>query len=212
MGEKNNDAEDTVTPDFIIEIDTDSQIHLSLNETDIPTLTISDDAMEMISEDFVKTYVSRGKLFINAIQQRRQTMLKTMTAIIRLQRKFFLDGDEKSLRPMRLEDIADITHQNLSTISRVCNNKYAETPYGTFRLKWFFSNAISANEDNSQYAISTRQIKTALKEIIKTEDKNSPYSDDVLTEKLNKQGYLIARRTVAKYREQLSIPTSRMRK
>ena len=205
-----------VTPDFIIDIDTDGEIHLSINDTDIPTLTISDDAMQMINQEFVKTYITRGRLFINAIMQRRQTMLKTMTAIIHIQRQYFLDGDESKLRPMKLEDIARQTSQDASTISRVCNNKYVTTPYGTYPLKWYFSRATTKThttqqqEDHQQ--IATRQLKTAIKELIQDEDPQAPYSDDELTLHLINQGYQVARRTIAKYREMLNIPNSRMRR
>ena len=217
LSDKPSDTDSqAVTPDFTIDIDTDGEIHLSLNEADIPTLTISDDAMQMINQDFVKTYVTRGRLFINAILQRRQTMLKTMTAIIHIQKQYFKDGDESKPRPMKLDDISKLTGQDTSTISRVCNNKYVSTPYGTYPLKWYFSRATSKTSDTDQQAtseqVATRQIKAIIKDLIQSEPPHAPYSDDDLAAHLNQQGYQVARRTIAKYREILNIPNSRMRR
>ncbi len=208
MGEKASSAETQITPDVIIRVDQDGRIDLILNEGDMPTLSVSEDAMEMIDESFVRDYVNRGRLFIGAILQRRQTILNTMQAIVRLQRQYLLTGDENLLRPMRLEDIAAITHQDLSTISRVCSSKYVDTPYGTRPLKWFFSTSIKTTEEDA----SVRKIHSALQELVANEDKRNPLSDDTLTDLLRQQGFDVARRTVAKYREQLGIPTSRMRK
>jgi RNA polymerase sigma-54 factor len=131
-----------------------------------------------------------------------------MQAIVKMQRKFFLTGDENLLKPMSMDDISKITHQDLSTISRVCNSKYVETPYGTHALKWFFLTAAKTNDTD----ISIRNLHLTLKEIVENEDKKQPYSDDTLTEMLKEKGFNVARRTIAKYREQLGIPTSRMRK
>lgn len=208
MGEKAAASDIHITPDVIIAIDQDGNIDMTLNDGDMPTLAISEDATEMISESFVRDYVNRGRLFIGAIIQRRQTIMRTMQAIIKLQRKYFLTGDESLLRPMRLEDITQITKQDLSTVSRVCNSKYVETPYGTHPLRWFFSTATKTNEQET----SVRQLRQTLKELIDNEDKSNPLKDDALAEMLNEQGYDVARRTVAKHREQLGIPTSRMRK
>lgn len=208
MGEQESPAETQITPDVIVHVDADGHIDITLNDGDLPTLSVSDDAMEMIDESFVRDYVNRGKLFIGAILQRRHTIMNTMQAIVRLQKQYLLTGDENILRPMRLEDIAAITHQDLSTISRVCNSKYVDTPYGIHPLKWFFSTSVKTNEEDA----SVRKIHNALQELVKTEDKSNPLSDDTLTELLRRQGFDIARRTVAKYREQLGIPTSRMRR
>lgn len=140
---------------------------------------------------------------------RRRTLTLTMQAIIQLQRQFFLDGDEASLRPMILKDVAERTGLDLSTISRVSNSKYAQTRWGTFPLRHFFSDAYTTGEGEE---LSTREIKAALHDIIENEDKRHPLSDEMLTQMLSQQGYPIARRTVAKYREQLGIPVARLRK
>ena len=208
MGEKVTSVESHITPDIIVEIVQDGAIELTLNEGDLPTLSVSDDAMEMIDETFVREYVNRGRLFISAIQQRRHTILRTMQAIVKLQRRYFLTGDETQLRPMRLEDIANLTHQDQSTISRVCNSKYVETPYGTHPLKWFFSTSANATDEDT----SIRKLIQTLSDIIANEDKTQPFTDDAIAGLLRHQGFDVARRTVAKYREQLGIPTSRMRK
>ena len=209
MGERATSSETHITPDVIVSIDQEGGIELTLNEGDMPTLSVSDDAMEMIDVDYVRDYVNRGKLFIGAIIQRRHTILRTMQAIIKLQRKYLLTGDETLLRPMRLEDIAQITEQDLSTVSRVCNSKYVETPYGTYPLRWFFTTQARTAEDED---VSIRKIHQALREIIAQEDKGAPLKDDELALMLQQQGFDVARRTVAKYREHLGIPTSRMRR
>lgn len=209
MGERATSSETHITPDVIVSIDQEGGIELTLNDGDMPTLSVSDDAMEMIDVDYVRDYVNRGKLFIGAIMQRRQTIMRTMQAIIKLQRKYLLTGDETLLRPMRLEDIAKITEQDLSTVSRVCNSKYVETPYGTYPLRWFFTTQARTAEDED---VSIRKIHQALREIIAQEDKGAPLKDDELALMLQQQGFDVARRTVAKYREHLGIPTSRMRR
>ena len=209
MGEKASSSETHITPDVIVSIDQEGGIELTLNDGDMPTLSVSDDAMEMIDVDYVRDYVNRGKLFIGAIMQRRHTIMRTMQAIIKLQRKYLLTGDETLLRPMRLEDIAKITEQDLSTVSRVCNSKYVETPYGTYPLRWFFTTQARTAEDED---VSIRKIHQALREIIAQEDKDAPLKDDELALMLQQQGFDVARRTVAKYREHLGIPTSRMRR
>ena len=209
MGERATSSETHITPDVIVSIDQEGGIELTLNDGDMPTLSVSDDAMEMIDVDYVRDYVNRGKLFIGAIIQRRQTIMRTMQAIIKLQRKYLLTGDETLLRPMRLEDIAKITEQDLSTVSRVCNSKYVETPYGTYPLRWFFTTQARTAEDED---VSIRKIHQALREIIAQEDKGAPLKDDELALMLCRQGFDVARRTVAKYREHLGIPTSRMRR
>lgn len=209
MGERATSSETHITPDVIVSIDQEGGIELTLNDGDMPTLSVSDDAIEMIDVDYVRDYVNRGKLFIGAIIQRRHTILRTMQAIIKLQRKYLLTGDETLLRPMRLEDIAKITEQDLSTVSRVCNSKYVETPYGTYPLRWFFTTQARTAEDED---VSIRKIHQALREIIAQEDKGAPLKDDELALMLQQQGFDVARRTVAKYREHLGIPTSRMRR
>jgi RNA polymerase sigma-54 factor len=208
MGEKTSSVETHITPDIIVGVNIEGAIECSLNESDMPTLTISEDANELLEETFVRDYVNRGQLFIAAITQRRHTILRTMQAIIKLQRQYFLTGDENLLRPMRLEDVSHITQQDLSTVSRVCNSKYVETPYGIHPLRWFFSTATQYGEEDT----SIRQLHQALKDIIEQEDKNTPLTDDKIAELLNQQGFNVARRTVAKYREEMNIPTSRMRR
>lgn len=208
MSEKDHNVTQTIIPDFTVEVDSDGHISLTLNDTDIPTLQISDDAQDLIDQSFVREYVNKGKLFISAMLQRRQTMLHTMQAIIRIQKNYFTEGDESRLKPMRLEDIARITKLDPSTVSRVCNSKYVDTPYGIHPLKWFFTTAIGSSTGET----TTRQVRNALQEIIDNEDKHAPLGDDQIARILNGKGYDVARRTVSKYREQMGIPTSRMRK
>lgn len=206
-------ATQTIKPDFIVEIDDDGVIRLSLNQGDVPSLRMSDEADDdgnnsPESASFVREYRERGQLFIDALAQRRLTLLTTMKAIIRLQKPFFLEGDENLLRPMRLEDVAEKAGLNLSTVSRVTSSKYVETPYGIFPLKWFFSGGSTQDGET----VSTRKVKAALKDLIEAEDKTSPLSDEALCAELRQQGYDIARRTVAKYRETLGYPSARYRK
>ena len=204
-------ATETIKPDFIVEMDDEGTLRLSLNQGDVPSLRLSSEADDGDSEEsasFVREYRERGQLFIDALTQRRLTMTAVMKAIIRLQRPFFREGDENLLRPMRLEDVAEKTGLNLSTVSRVTSSKYVETPYGIYPLKWFFSG--SSTQDGE--AVSTRKVKAALKALIEAEDKTEPLSDEALCTALQKQGYDIARRTVAKYRETLGYPPARYRK
>ena len=204
-------ATETIKPDFIVEMDDEGTLRLSLNQGDVPSLRLSSEADDSGSEEsasFVREYRERGQLFIDALTQRRLTMTAVMKAIIRLQRPFFREGDENLLRPMRLEDVAEKTGLNLSTVSRVTSSKYVETPYGIYPLKWFFSG--SSTQDGE--AVSTRKVKAALKTLIEAEDKTEPLSDEALCTALREQGYDIARRTVAKYREQLGYPPARYRK
>lgn len=158
---------------------------------------------------FIKQKVDSAKWFIEAIKQRQNTLLKTMEAIISFQKEFFLSGDEKKLKPMILKDIAAIVEMDISTISRVANSKHVSTPYGIFSLKYFFSESLLTESGEE---VSTREVKTILGEAIDKEDKTKPLTDEKLAELLKKKGYLIARRTVAKYREQLHIPVARLRK
>ena len=204
-------ATETIKPDFIVEMDDEGTLRLSLNQGDVPSLRLSSEADDSGSEEsasFVREYRERGQLFIDALTQRRLTMTAVMKAIIRLQRPFFREGDENLLRPMRLEDVAEKTGLNLSTVSRVTSSKYVETPYGIYPLKWFFSG--SSTQDGE--AVSTRKVKAALKALVEAEDKTAPLSDEALCTALREQGYDIARRTVAKYREQLGYPPARYRK
>ncbi len=204
-------ATETIKPDFIVEMDDEGTLRLSLNQGDVPSLRLSsetDDGGSEESASFVREYRERGQLFIDALTQRRLTMTAVMKAIIRLQRPFFREGDENLLRPMRLEDVAEKTGLNLSTVSRVTSSKYVETPYGIYPLKWFFSG--SSTQDGE--TVSTRKVKAALKALIEEEDKTEPQSDEALCTALQKQGYDIARRTVAKYRETLGYPPARYRK
>ena len=153
--------------------------------------------------------VDKAQLFIDTIRQRHQTLVAVMSAIIQRQKEFFLTGDEAQLKPMILKDIAEKTGLDISTISRVSGSKYAQTSYGTFPLRFFFSDAYTKESGEE---VSTRQIKQLLKESIEHEDKKQPFSDDALAGYLKEKGYPIARRTVAKYREQLGIPVARLRK
>lgn len=158
---------------------------------------------------FIKQKIEGAKWFIDAIKQRQHTLLVTMNAIMEYQKGYFLTGDETKLHPMILKDVADRTALDISTISRVANSKYVQTEFGTFRLKSFFSEALSTDSGEE---VSTREVKKILSEFVEGENKKNPLSDDKLTSMLNEHGYNIARRTVAKYREQLSIPVARLRK
>jgi RNA polymerase sigma-54 factor len=213
-----------IVPDFILEID-EGRINLSLNARNVPDLRISRHYADMLraynesnkkpsKEDrdtitFVKQKLDSAKWFIDAIKQRQNTLLLTMQAIIEFQKEFFLTGDETKLRPMILKDIAEKTGLDISTISRVANSKYIQTPYGIYQLKYFFSEGL---QTDSGEEVSTREIKAILQDLIDKEDKKHPLTDEKLTEILQEKGYQIARRTVAKYREQLNIPVARLRK
>ena len=158
---------------------------------------------------FVKQKIDSAKWFIDAIKQRQNTLLTTMKAIMDYQKEYFLTGDETTLRPMILKDIAEIVGLDISTISRVANSKHVLTPYGTFLLKTFFSESLSTDSGEE---VSTREVKKILEEAIEGEDKKKPLTDERLAQLLKEKGYNIARRTVAKYREQLNIPVARLRK
>ena len=158
---------------------------------------------------FIKQKLDAAKWFIDAIKQRQQTLLISMNAIMQYQYDYFLTGDERKLRPMILKDIADIINMDVSTISRVANSKYVSTPYGTKLIKEFFSESMKNDQGED---VSTREIKKILETVIHKEDKRKPYTDDKLSALLKEKGYPIARRTVAKYREQLDIPVARLRK
>lgn len=209
-------------PDFIIE-NKDGVLELSLNSKNAPELRVNNQYREMLEayssnrKDkkqreaalFVKQKIDAARWFIDAIKQRQETMFKTMYTILTYQEEFFLSGDEKKLKPMILKDIAEITGLDISTVSRVANSKYVQTEFGTKLLKTFFSEAL---QTDSGEEVSTLEVKKILTEIISGEDKRRPMSDEKLKSILTKRGYNIARRTVAKYREQLGIPVARLRK
>ena len=225
LGETEGRNLQQITPDFIVDTNDDDTITFTLNRGNIPQLTISPSFTDMIDtykknkanmsrQDkeallYAKEKVDKAQGFIEAIRQRRQTLITTMKAIIEIQKAFFLDGDEADLKPMILEDVAKRTHLDKSTISRVSNVKYAQTKWGIFPLKFFFTDSYTT-EDGEE--MSTRKIKLALQELINHENKQKPLSDDAIAKALKEKGFPIARRTVAKYREQLSIPVARLRK
>ena len=219
----NNKITENVVPDFAIRI-IDNELELSLNGRNAPSLHVSKDYQEMLqtykdSRDksgaqkeavqFIKQKLDSAKWFIDAIKQRQETLFVTMNAIMHYQEEYFLDGDETKLKPMILKDIADIVGLDISTVSRVANSKYVETPYGTKLIKEFFSEAMKNDQGED---VSTLEIKKILQNVIEEEDKKKPLPDDQLAEILKDKGYPIARRTIAKYREQLDIPVARMRK
>jgi RNA polymerase sigma-54 factor len=212
-----------VIPDFYI-VNNMGKLELTLNSKNAPDLRISDGYRDMLKDYdkgskkdkqqkeavlFIKQKIDSAKWFIDAIKQRQNTLLNTMEAIMNYQREFFLSGDETDLRPMILKDIAEITNLDISTVSRVANSKFVQTEFGTYRLKFFFSESL---QTDSGEEVSTREVKKILTDIIEEESKKHPYSDEKLTEMLQEKGYNIARRTVAKYREQLNIPVARLRK
>lgn len=210
-----------VVPDFNITVN-DGIPELSINQRNLPELKISDDYIEMLKEysrqkeksskeatTFVKGKIESAQWFIEALQQRHQTMLISMHAIMEYQKEYFASGDESKLKPMILKDIADKVGLDISTVSRVANSKYVQTPYGTFLLKTFFSESLSTESGEE---VSTREVKKILQDCISNENKRKPLTDDALCVVLKEKGYNIARRTVAKYREQLEIPVARMRK
>jgi RNA polymerase sigma-54 factor len=221
----NSDSKDTsvsaVVPDFIITVN-DGKPELSINGRNLPDLKISKDYSEMLKEysrskdksskeasGFIKSKIESAGWFIEAIQQRYATMSICMKCILEYQNEYFATGDENKLKPMILKDIANRVGMDLSTISRMANSKYVQTPYGTFLLKSFFSESMSTDSGEE---VSSREIKNMLREVIEKEDKKHPLTDDELCALLNEKGYNIARRTVAKYREQLEIPVGRMRR
>jgi RNA polymerase sigma-54 factor len=219
----NSKITENVVPDFAIRI-VEGELELTLNGRNAPTLHVSRDYKEMMqtykdSKDksgaqkdavqFIKQKLDSAKWFIDAIKQRQETLLVTMNAIMHYQKEYFLEGDETKLRPMILKDIADLVGLDISTISRVANSKFVETPYGTKLIKEFFSEAMKNDQGED---VSTLEIKKILQNIIEEEDKHKPLPDDQLADMLRDKGYPIARRTIAKYREQLDIPVARMRR
>jgi RNA polymerase sigma-54 factor len=218
-----NKAESYVVPDFFI-INNAGKLELTLNSRNAPELRISEGYRDMLKEYdrgtkkdrrqkeavlFIKQKIDAAKWFIDAIKQRQHTLLSTMNAIMEHQYNFFLTGDETELKPMILKDIAEKTGLDISTVSRVANSKFVQTEFGTYRLKFFFSESLSTDSGEE---VSTREVKKILSDLIEGEDKKHPLSDERLTELLQEKGYNIARRTVAKYREQLNIPVARLRK
>ena len=211
-----------IIPDFVIQIK-DGQVIPLLNSRNAPTLRVSDEYKEILhtySHDknsadhkqaalFIKQKLDAAKWYIDAINQRQNTLMQTIMAIAKLQKEYFLTGDEKNIKPMILKDVADITGFDISTISRVVKSKYADTPNGIILLKNLFSDSLT-NDDGEE--VSTKEIKNHLQEVIGNEDKRKPLTDDALVEVLKEKGYNIARRTIAKYREQLNIPVARLRK
>lgn len=219
----NSKVTENVVPDFAIRI-VDGELELTLNGRNAPTLHVSKDYQEMMqtykdSRDkssaqkdavqFIKQKLDSAKWFIDAIKQRQETLFVTMNAIMHYQQEYFLEGDETKLKPMILKDIADMVGLDISTVSRVANSKYVETPYGTKLIKEFFSEAMKNDQGED---VSTLEIKKILQNVIEEEDKQKPLPDDQLADILKEKGYPIARRTIAKYREQLDIPVARMRK
>ncbi len=218
VGRGHSEDNRTVTPHFFVTKDDEGHLRLSLNEGDLPALTLSPDAevslqMPVVTKEdreamhYLRDRVASAQLFIDSIAQRRRSMLLTMKAIVKLQRPFFLSGDELSLRPMKLEDVSELTKLDISTTSRVTNSKYVQTDHGIYPLRWFFTSAAVRNGDE----VSVRNILSALKDLVDREDKRHPLSDEKLVALLRGKGYAVARRTVAKYRTQLGIPESRLR-
>ncbi len=221
--DNNSKAVEHVVPDFAIKI-RDGELELTLNGRNAPELHVSKDYQEMLQSykvsreksnaqkdavQFIKQKLDSAKWFIDAIRQRQETLYVTMNAIMHYQEEYFLDGDEAKLKPMILKDIADLVGLDISTVSRVANSKYVDTPYGTKLIKEFFSEAMKNDQGED---VSTIEIKKILQNVIEEEDKRKPLPDDKLAEILKDKGYPIARRTIAKYREQLDIPVARMRK
>lgn len=225
MGEAMGHSLQQITPDFIIDTHDDGSVTFALNHGDVPELTVSQSFVDTLREYqankehmsrqmkeallYTKTKVDAAQNFIAAIRQRQHTLTITMQAIIQWQHSFFEEGDEALLRPMILKDIAERTGLDLSTISRVSNSKYAQTRWGIFPLRFFFSDGLKTAEGEE---LSTREIKAMIRDIIHHEDKQKPLSDEMIQKMLGEQGFPIARRTVSKYREQMGIPIARMRR
>ncbi|MFO7844568.1 MAG: RNA polymerase factor sigma-54 [Bacteroidales bacterium] len=215
----------TIVPDFILD-NKDGELQLSLNAKNVPDLRLNSTYTDMLKGyaqkrkdqktqndkeaiSFVKQKLDSAKWFIDAIKQRQNTLMLTMNAIIEYQYNYFLEGDESQLKPMILKDVAERTGLDISTISRVANSKYVQTHFGIYPLKYFFSEGLQTDSGDE---VSSREIKSILRNCVENEDKKKPLTDDKLTNILKEKGYRIARRTVAKYREQLNIPVARLRK
>jgi RNA polymerase sigma-54 factor len=223
FGDTYSNSAQPIIPDFILDLNEEG-FDLHLNSRNLPELRLSKTYNEMLqaySRDkgnkkemkdavlFVKQKIDSAKWFIDAIKQRQNTLLLTMNAILKYQSEYFLEGDETKFKPMILKDVAEMTGLDISTISRVANSKYIQTHFGMFPLKFFFSEGL---QTDSGEEVSTREIKRILQDCIENEEKRRPLTDEKLTDILQEKGYLIARRTVAKYREQLNIPVARLRK
>lgn len=222
VGEMNK-AENYIVPDFFV-INNNGLLELTLNSKNAPDLRVSEGYKDMLKDYekgskkdkrqkeavlFIKQKIDSARWFIDMIKQRQDTLIGTMGAIMKHQQEFFLTGDETTMRPMILKDIAELTGLDISTVSRVANSKFVQTEFGTYRLKFFFSESLSTESGEE---VSTREVKKILSDMIESEDKHKPLSDEVLTDMLQEKGYNIARRTVAKYREQLNVPVARLRK
>ena len=216
-----NDQAQQIVPDFVLDI-VDGELKLSMPRFNIPEIRVNRKYAELLVEaqgssdrqkkeaaTFVKQKLDSAKWFVEALKQRYNTLESTMKAIIEYQHDYFMDGDESHLKPMVLKDIAERTGFDISTISRVVNSKYIETHFGIYPLKYFFSEGLE-NQDGEE--VSTRELKKALRECVDAEDKRKPLTDDQLVAEMNKRGYKVARRTIAKYRDQLDIPKARLRK
>lgn len=222
VGETNK-LQSYVIPDFFV-LNNNGKLEVTLNSKNAPDLRISEGYRDMLKDYdrgtkkdkrqkeavlFIKQKIDSAKWFIDAIKQRQHTLLSTMTTIVEYQKQFFLTGEDTDLRPMILKDIAERTFLDISTVSRVANSKFVQTEFGTYRLKFFFSESLVTDSGEE---VSTREVKKILSNLIEEENKQRPLSDEKLTELLQEKGYNIARRTVAKYREQLNIPVARLRK
>ncbi len=225
LGESTSSRQQQVMPDFNVEVDDEGHVSFTINQGEVPELYVSADYLNMMEEYqknrdhmnrqqkeallYLHEKVDRAKGYIEAVKQRHRTLYVTMKTIIDWQHKYFVDGDENDLRPLVLKDVAERTGLDISTVSRVCNAKYAQTPWGLFPLRHFFSEGV---QTGNGVETSIRQLKAILKDIIDTEDKHKPLSDDALSAEMKQRGFPIARRTVSKYREQMGIPTARLRK
>ncbi|MDO5442357.1 MAG: RNA polymerase factor sigma-54 [Bacteroidia bacterium] len=216
-----NDQAQQIVPDFVLDL-IDGELKLGMPRFNIPEIRVNKKYAEMLVEakgssdkkqkeaaTFVKQKLDSAKWFVEALKQRQNTLESTMKAILDYQHDYFINGDESNLKPMVLKDIAEITGFDISTISRVVNSKYIETHFGIYPLKYFFSEGL---ENQAGEEVSTRELKKALTECVENEDKRKPLTDDQLVEEMNKRGYKVARRTIAKYRDQLGIAKARLRK
>ena len=216
------DVAEQIIPDFVLKLDDSGDVTFEMPRFNIPELRVNKKYAEMLAKaeggtdrekkeaaTFVKEKLDSAKWFIEALKQRYNTLSKTMQALLDYQHDFFVSGDERDLKPMILEDIAKITGFDISTISRVVNSKYIDTPYGVYALKYFFSEGL-VNQAGEE--VSTRELKKVLQEIVDAEDKHKPLTDEQLVKELASRGYIVARRTIAKYRDQLGIPLARLRK
>ena len=225
LGETDGQGAQQITPDFIVDTADDGTVTFTVNNGRVPELYVSESFADMVKAYrknkgamsrsdkeallYAKEKVERAQGFIDAVKQRRHTLYVTMKAIVDIQRRYFQDGDESDLKPMILKDVAERAGLDISTVSRVSNMKYAQTRWGTFRLRHFFSDSLKTEGGGE---MSTRKVKAALKDIIDNEDKARPLSDDAIKDMMTAQGYPVARRTIAKYREQMGIPVARLRK